>query len=436
MGEIPDISPTLRLGARLGDYPDRKGKRIFSRFISLVRRIRRIARDWANFSRWNTVFHQGQTRFLIWFKEGSGYVPVILFRKYSAFSLVVSSAVLVSVTNYGQEVGGLGYLSASLGIDLPGENRLVPRRAAQESKQRNLSLVSLATPPLAADMSAKTETNVLDEAYLSPENQMFLASAMGSNSARDPEEEGGVKIYTVAAGDTVSGIAAANGVTVNTILWANDLDNVDAIKPGDQIFILPVAGFNYQVKSGDTIDAIAAKYKADRSRIIAYNGLPANGELSVGEEIVIPGGVKESAPVVPTQTGLARREYASQAGSGSATDITPNFSRPKEGKIGQGHRFPYGYCTWFVAQKRFVPWGGNAGTWLFNARAYGYKTGKTPTVGSIVVTTENRYYGHVAYVERVTADAITVSEMNYVGWAKKSTRQLSRSSRVIKGYVY
>ncbi|MFA9262216.1 MAG: LysM peptidoglycan-binding domain-containing protein [Undibacterium sp.] len=394
------------------------------------------ARKLVDFTEWNTAFHQGQTKFLIWFKEGSGYVPVILFRKYSAFSLVIAAATLVSLTNYIQEVGGLDRLSAIFGIELGAERRIIPRKAAQESKQHNLSLVSLATPPLAADLSAKTDTSVLDEAYLSPENQMFLASAMSAQSARDPEEEGGVKIYLVKPGDTVSGIAAANGITVNTILWANDLDNVDEIKPGDQIFILPVAGFNYVIKTGDTLDGIASKYKADRSQIISFNGLPANGELTIGEEIVIPGGVKETPAATPSSTGLARREYASQTGGGAATDITPNFSRPKEGKIGQGHRFPYGYCTWFVAQKRYVPWGGNAGTWLYNARAYGYKTGKTPAVGSIVVTTENRYYGHVAYVERVTADAIFVSEMNYTGWAKKSTRQLSRASRVIKGYVY
>lgn len=409
---------------------------IFSNILGGGKRLLLKARNLVDLTEWNTAFHQGQTKFLIWFKEGSGYVPVILFRKYSAFSLVVAAAGLVSLTNYIQEVGGLDRLSTAFGIELPTDRRIVPRKAAQETKQHNLSLVSLATAPLAADLSAKTDTSVLDETFLSPENQMFLASAMSAQSARDPEEEGGVKIYQVKPGDTVSGIAAANGITVNTILWANDLDNVDEIKPGDQIFILPVAGFKYVIKTGDTIEAIASRYKADRSQIISFNGLPANGELTIGEEVVIPGGVKEALTPTQNTSGLARREYASQTGGGAATDITPSFSRPKEGKIGQGHRFPYGYCTWFVAQKRYVPWGGNAGTWLYNARAYGYKTGKTPTVGSIVVTTENRYYGHVAYVERVTADAIFVSEMNYTGWAKKSTRQLSRTSRVIKGYVY
>jgi N-acetylmuramoyl-L-alanine amidase len=394
-------------------------------------------RRFCDFSRWNTALHHLQTRFLIWFKESSGYAPVRLFRQYAAFSLVVASALAVSGTNYVQDQGGIEMLSRAWGISLHDEQDIVPRRSGLESQQHNLSLVSLATAPLATDLSEKRDMTVMEEAYLSPESQMFVASALAASIARDPEEDGGVKIYTVQSGDTVSGIAARYGVTVNTILWANDLDNVDAIRPGDQIFVLPVAGFNYQVKSGDTIDSIATKYRAERSQIIAYNGLPANGELSPGEEIIIPNGVKE-VPVPSTNagSGLVRREYATIGGAGSATDITPNSSRPKEGKPGTGHRFPYGYCTWYVAQKRFVPWRGNAGTWLYNARAFGYKTGKTPTVGSIVVTTENRYYGHVALVEKVSGDTITVSEMNYTGWAKKSVRQLSRSSRVIKGYIY
>ena len=418
------------------NIPKRKVVPIYQKIDSGLKKAWSKTRKLADFSKFFTTFHQQQTRFLVWFKESSDYVPVFLFRKYAAFTLVVFSSVLVSITNITQERGGIEALSQAFGLELPSDRRLILRPAAQESKQRNLSLVTLATPPLAADLSAKADSSVLDEAYLSPENQMFLASAMSAESARDPEEEGGVSIYTVKPGDTVSGIATANGITVNTVLWANDLDNVDAIKPGDQIFILPVAGFSYAVKSGDTIDSIASKYKADRSQIISFNGLPANGELTNGENIMIPGGVKEAPIPAPDTTGLARREYASQSSGGAATDITPSFSRPKEGKISQGHRFPYGYCTWFVAQKRYVPWGGNAGTWLYNARAYGYKTGKTPTVGSIVVTTENRFYGHVAYVEKVNNDTITVSEMNYTGWSKKSVRQLSRSSRVIKGYVY
>jgi surface antigen len=82
-----------------------------------------------------------------------------------------------------------------------------------------------------------------------------------------------------------------------------------------------------------------------------------------------------------------------------------------------------------------VPWGGNAGTWLYHAKAAGYKTGRAPVVGSIMVSSES-WWGHVAIVESVSADSFTVSEMNYKGWAKKSSRVVSKSNRVIKGFIY
>ncbi|MDP2838276.1 MAG: LysM peptidoglycan-binding domain-containing protein [Candidatus Moranbacteria bacterium] len=361
-----------------------------------------------------------------------------LFRSYSAFSIVTSSALLVSVSNFTQgkdsESVLFGYIS---GEGSSAETSLSPKHriAAQVSKKQNLSLVPLATVAGTIDPEQKDDTSLFDIQNGSLQNQIMLSSQAGSSIAKDPEEDGGVKIYTVQAGDTVSGIAAENSITVNTILWANDLDNVDQIKPGDQIFILPVAGLSYAVKSGDTLDSIATTYRAEKDKIIAFNELPANGEIEVGSVIIIPDGRKEEAPKPANlDGGLERRQYATSTG-GAATDISSGF-RKLDGKAGTGHRFPYGYCTWYVAQKRYVPWNGNAGTWLYKAKALGYKTGRTPAVGSIVVTTENRFYGHVALVEKVSGGMITVSEMNYVGWGKKNSRTLSGSSRVIKGYIY
>lgn len=363
-------------------------------------------------------------------------MPVRLFRRYASLTFVILVGATVSLINVTEDRGGLGEVASDLGLRSGETFAPAALRGAQSVVSRDLAFVPLSGTARGVDPGQPMAVSVVQEASLSPENQMFIAAALGGNSARDPEEDGGVRIYTVAEGDTVSGIATRFSITVNTILWANDLDNVDAIRPGDQIFILPVVGFAYVVQSGDTIDSIALKYKSAKEKIIAFNELPANGELSPGDKITIPDGQKEIPRPTPSESDtLARRQYAS-SGGGAATDITPSFARPREGKVGQGHRFPYGYCTWYVAQKRYVPWGGNAGTWLYNSRAFGYKTGKTPSVGSIVVTTENRYYGHVALVEKVTKDAITVSEMNYTGWGKKSVRQLARNSRVIKGYIY
>lgn len=398
-------------------------------------------RKWFSREKWSahirkghTEIHHFQADFLQRIKKRSGYAPVRAFRRYAAFSVVVSSALVVSVTNFAQGHEG-ALLPSTVGnkatIDAATSKR---NFALSNSRKQNLSLVPLSNAPTAVDPNQKEDAVTPSDLAGSP---VLLSAEAGNAMARDPEEDGGVKIYTVQSGDTVSTIAAHFNITVNTILWANDLQNVDEIRPGDQLFIMPVAGFSYMVKSGDTIDSIAGKYKADRDQILSYNGLPANGELTVGDQIIIPNGQKETPipkPIAPSTGGLQPRQYATPGG-GTPDDISG--SRKLEGKAGTGHRFPYGYCTWYVAQKRYVPWSGNAGTWIYNAKAMGYRTGRTPAAGSMIVTTENRYYGHVALVESVNGDGtITVSEMNYNAWGKVDHRVISIANRAIKGYIY
>lgn len=100
------------------------------------------------------------------------------------------------------------------------------------------------------------------------------------------------------------------------------------------------------------------------------------------------------------------------------------------------HAFPYGYCTYYVSQKRNVTWSGNAIAWLKNAQGQGVPTGDIPSVGAIMVTSEGGYTGHVAYIESIDGDNVTISEMNYRGWGVVSSRTISASSGFIRGYIY
>ena len=100
------------------------------------------------------------------------------------------------------------------------------------------------------------------------------------------------------------------------------------------------------------------------------------------------------------------------------------------------HPFPYGYCTYYVSQKRTVTWSGNASSWLAAAAADGKAIGDTPQPGAIMVTSEGGRTGHVAYVEAVSGDSFTVSEMNYKGFGIVSSRTISDSAGFIRGYIY
>lgn len=100
------------------------------------------------------------------------------------------------------------------------------------------------------------------------------------------------------------------------------------------------------------------------------------------------------------------------------------------------HYFPYGYCTYYAAQRRFVPWSGNAIAWLSGAQSFGFATGITPQVGAIIVTSEGGKTGHVGIVEEVHGDQITITEMNYRGWGVISSRTISAGYGPIMGYIY
>ena len=70
-----------------------------------------------------------------------------------------------------------------------------------------------------------------------------------------------------------------------------------------------------------------------------------------------------------------------------------------------GDHFAYGFCTYYVATRRCVPWLGNARDWYSAAAAMGYKEGRLPVAGAIVVFRPGvdgvSSLGHVAYVEAV-----------------------------------
>ena len=120
----------------------------------------------------------------------------------------------------------------------------------------------------------------------------------------------------------------------------------------------------------------------------------------------------------------------------AASSPSPSWSITWSGTGAFPNRFAYGYCTWYVANKRYIPWLGNAIDWWPNARAYGQPEGQIPRVGAVMVTRESGY-GHVAYVESVNADGSwSVSEMNFAGWNRVSGRTIHPGQVPLVGFIY
>lgn len=237
-----------------------------------------------------------------------------------------------------------------------------------------------------------------------------------------------VVIYETKGGDTLSSIARKFDISSNTIAWANNLPS-QTIKPGWFLKILPTDGVLYQVDSNDTLPDIAEYFKGNIETIVSYNGLATEEDITEGQWIIIPDGSvpppPAPAPAPTPNTPAAKKQPATRTKSGTPVIV----------HSGGGHSFPRGYCTWYVASKRKITFGGNAKAWLKNGKAAGYATGSSPAVGAVVVTNESSY-GHVAYVEEVKGGQFRVSEMNYKGFGVRSERWIPIGSGSVKGFIY
>ena len=107
-----------------------------------------------------------------------------------------------------------------------------------------------------------------------------------------------ITYHTVQTGETIGAIAEKYNISVVTILWSNNLSLRSYIRPGDELKILPVSGLIHKVVKGDTLSKIANLYDTNLEKIIEYNKLKADGsDIAIGEELIIPGGVKPT-PVI------------------------------------------------------------------------------------------------------------------------------------------
>lgn len=101
-----------------------------------------------------------------------------------------------------------------------------------------------------------------------------------------------ISVYVVRSGDSISQIAKMFDVSVNTIIWANDIGAGGIIKEGQTLVILPVSGLEYTIQKGDTPDKIAKKYGAQVDEILQFNHITSAESLIVGDIIILPGGKK------------------------------------------------------------------------------------------------------------------------------------------------
>lgn len=232
-----------------------------------------------------------------------------------------------------------------------------------------------------------------------------------------------VALYTVASGDTLSGIAKQYDLSTNSLLWANDLTVTSKIKVGQQLSIPPADGVSHRVAAGQSVEKIASLYKVPADKIIAMNGLQS-GAISKDQIIFVPGAVPLPS-VTPAVNGrTVARDSASRNATrtvkGQAT--TDNFANtnqtpaagkflifPTIGSLTQG--FHKGHYAFDIANRSKPPiWaaaGGKVVTATNGTWAGGYGNHVVIDHGNGVQT----LYGHMDHVNVKVGDTVTQGQV-------------------------
>ena len=225
----------------------------------------------------------------------------------------------------------------------------------------------------------------------------------------------------VHAGQTVESLAAQYASDAAAIRWANGITGGGQPRAGTSLLLPPSAGALVRVAGGETPTNFAARLGLDPSTILDFNALTSDDPLRAGTYLQVPLGGAPVGALISNRFAVADRGVP-----------TVPSSRGSDG-------FPYGQCTWYVASRRNVTWGGNAWVWWFAAAGI-RPEGHVPVQGSIVVF-RSGWAGHVAYVEHVNPDgSFLISEMNFYGngggWGRIDRRTIAANDWSIMGFIY
>jgi LysM repeat protein len=158
-----------------------------------------------------------------------------------------------------------------------------------------------------------------------PEPVAVRATAESASSTRvvgTPAAQKAVKTHVVRRGDTISAIAAANGVRTADVLAWNGLGWTSIIRPGDVLRLgpkkadagarrtstAPTPASTYTVRSGDTLWAIAARHGMSVAALARANDLGSSTMIHPGQKLRV--GALTAAPAAAARTPAPKPDTA------------------------------------------------------------------------------------------------------------------------------
>jgi murein DD-endopeptidase MepM/ murein hydrolase activator NlpD len=125
-------------------------------------------------------------------------------------------------------------------------------------------------------------------AGLPPALEGSTALEAGDGALLDTVETFSWETYTVKSGDSVSSIASARSLSIDSIIALNGVTNVKRIQAGTTLRIPNMDGVPYTVRKGDSLGRIAASWGIPVTAILDANDLSSE-TITSGQSLFLPG---------------------------------------------------------------------------------------------------------------------------------------------------
>lgn len=131
------------------------------------------------------------------------------------------------------------------------------------------------------------------------------SNGQAKDGKKTPARSGSTRTYTVRSGDTLVGIAARHNMSLDRLRSLNDVGN-GFIHPGEKLRVSGAptkpakrstsrpASSTYKVRSGDTLSGIAARQGMSITTLAKLNSISTSKHIHPGQKLMVTGSQKSS----------------------------------------------------------------------------------------------------------------------------------------------
>jgi len=264
-------------------------------------------------------------------------------------------------------------------------------------------ILSGGQPIFGPNIAGVSKHDLIYKMYLADEEKANIMGPKGGPAVSTLK----IFTYTISKDDNLSKIAHKTGVTLDSLISLNSLQDAHMLRVGKQLIIPNQKGIYYRVRKGDSLGKIAKKYKIKMDTIKGANAI-FKEDLAKGMVIFLPG-ARLSSRVMDKALGMLFRRPAIGGWLSSGFGYRRN-------PFGWRHQFHSGvdialpYWTPIRSVRRgqvmFRGWRGGYGKLVVVRHSNGYRT----------------FYGHmIKYIVRPWQWVRAGQVIGYVGSTGNST---------------